>query len=166
MTPVLLAAFLLAPQSPPAKPKTPPCTAVEHRQFDFWIGEWDVTLPNGKPAGQNRITSILGGCVLHESWKSARGANEGESFNIYGPDGRWHQTWVDNGGTLLNLAGGVRDGAMVMSEETRDREGRLTLNEIRWEKLPSGQVRQHWRTSTDGGATWSDAFVGIYTRMK
>jgi len=27
------------------------CTAPEHHQFDFWIGEWDVTLPNGKAAG-------------------------------------------------------------------------------------------------------------------
>ena len=47
--------------SPPAKP----CTAAENRQFDFWIGDWDVTTPNGKAAGTNRINPILGGCVLH-----------------------------------------------------------------------------------------------------
>lgn len=37
------------------------CTEPEHHQFDFWIGEWDVTLPNGKAAGTNRIEPILNG---------------------------------------------------------------------------------------------------------
>ena len=32
-----------------ARPRA--CTSTEHHQFDFWIGEWDVTLPNGKAAG-------------------------------------------------------------------------------------------------------------------
>lgn len=42
---------------------SPPCSSQEHRQFDFWLGEWDVT-QKGKPAGTSRITAILGGCVL------------------------------------------------------------------------------------------------------
>jgi len=37
------------------------CTAPEHHQFDFWIGEWDVTLPNGKTAGTNRIGAAAAG---------------------------------------------------------------------------------------------------------
>ncbi|HET9792353.1 MAG TPA: hypothetical protein VFR08_13715, partial [Candidatus Angelobacter sp.] len=28
-----------APQTPPAKPG---CQAAEYRQFDFWIGDWEV----------------------------------------------------------------------------------------------------------------------------
>jgi len=27
-------------------------------------------------------------------------------------------------------------------------------------------VKQHWRSSTDGGKTGSDIFVGIYTKKK
>ena len=38
------------------------------------------------------------------------------------------------------------------------------LGAVLGEKLPTGQVKQHWRTSTDGGKTWADAFVGIYTK--
>ena len=26
------------------------CSAPEHRQFDFWVGDWDVTTPTGKLA--------------------------------------------------------------------------------------------------------------------
>ena len=64
---------LLAAQetAPAAAPKA--CAAPEHRQFDFWIGEWEVTTPNGAPAGRNRIESILDGCALRESWTGAKG---------------------------------------------------------------------------------------------
>jgi hypothetical protein len=39
-------------------------------------------------------------------------------------------------------------------------------HEISWEKLTTGQVKQHWRSSASGGETWQDIFVGIYTKKK
>ena len=144
----------------------PPCASVEHRQFDFWVGEWEVTQPDGTLAGTNRIEVILGGCVLQESWASANGKSVGHSFNLYGRDGKWHQTWVDNSGLLLELVGGLEDGRMVMGQDRTGPDGRPARHEISWEKLPSGQVKQHWRSSADGGQTWSDVFVGIYTRKE
>src|SRR5262245_23301808 len=33
-----------------------PCGAPENRQFDFWIGDWQVHKPDGSFAGMNRIT--------------------------------------------------------------------------------------------------------------
>lgn len=146
------------------KPAPPPCSGPEHRQFDFWVGEWDVTTPDGKPAGTNRIESILGGCVLMESWESTSGQSVGHSFNLYSRDGKWHQTWVDNGGTLLELVGGLDGDRMVMSQERTTPDGKASLHEISWTPLETGQVKQHWRVTTDGGETWRDAFVGIYTK--
>jgi hypothetical protein len=49
-----------------------PCSAAEHHQFDFWIGHWDVFLPNGNKAGENRIEAIEGGCALLEQWSGRR----------------------------------------------------------------------------------------------
>jgi hypothetical protein len=150
-------------------PRPAPCSGPEHHQFDFWIGDWDVTNPSGKLAGTNRIESMLGGCVLFESWKSANGKSEGHSFSIYARDGKWHQTWVDNGGLLLELVGGIEEGSherMVMSQERVGPDGKKALHEISWTKLDSGQVRQHWRVTTDGGQSWKDVFVGIYTRRQ
>ena len=109
------------------KPAPPPCSGPEHRQFDFWVGEWDVTTPDGKPAGTNRIESILGGCVLMESWESTNGKSVGHSFNLYSSDGKWHQTWVDNGGTLLELVGGLDGDRMVMSQERTTPDGKASL---------------------------------------
>jgi hypothetical protein len=148
-----------APTTPPK-----PCSGPEHRQFDFWVGDWAVSLPDGTPAGTNSVEVILGGCVLRESWRSANGKSVGHSFNLYAPDGKWHQTWVDNSGLLLELVGGLEGGRMVMSQERTRPDGQKTLDEISWTKLETGQVRQHWRATADGGKTWNDVFVGIYTR--
>ena len=36
-------------------PPPPPCATPAHGEFDFWLGDWDVTLADGKPAGTNHI---------------------------------------------------------------------------------------------------------------
>jgi hypothetical protein len=163
---IALAAPLAAQETPAASASPPPCAGAGHREFDFWIGEWDVSRPDGPVVGTNRIESILDGCVLYESWTSTGGGSVGHSFNIRARDGRWHQTWVDNSGLLLQLTGGMVEGRMVMAQDLRHLDGTTTRHEISWEPLPSGQVKQHWRASEDGGKTWTDVFVGIYTRKK
>ncbi len=147
-----------------AAQQTAPCDGAPHRQFDFWIGEWDVYLPDGRVAGSNSIQPKLGGCVLHERWTSA-GSHAGESFNIRGPDG-WHQSWVDNGGLLLLLDGGLVGKAMVMTGTTKDAAGRSVLNRITWTPISADSVRQHWEVSTNAGTDWSTAFDGMYVRKR
>src|SRR5262245_49467121 len=86
-----------------------PCTSLEHRQFDFWTGEWDVTAANGKTAGTNRITPILGGCALREDWRGSGGLS-GTSLNMWDPASKhWRQTWVDDRGNVLLLTGQFHD---------------------------------------------------------
>ncbi len=144
--------------------KKKPCTIAEHRQFDFWIGEWDVFDRAGNQIGTNRIEAKLGGCVLHEHWKAQGGGSVGESFNIYdGTRGVWHQTWVDNQGTLLMLEGRLKEGAMVLEGKTQNATGH-TLHRVTWTPNADGSVRQHWQSSQDGGTSWSTAFDGKYVR--
>jgi hypothetical protein len=155
---------LLCSAASPATAQGAGCTGDKHRQFDFWLGDWQVTGPDGTVAGTNRIRSIQGGCVLHESWRGASGTT-GESFNMYyNRDGLWHQTWVDNSGGRLDLIGGLRDGAMVLEGITPADDGQEVLHRITWSRLDGGRVRQHWQTSRDAGVTWADAFVGIYSK--
>jgi hypothetical protein len=147
---------------------TPPpaCDRPEHRHFDFWIGEWDVTLPNGQTAGTNRIQSINAGCALREEWTGA-GGSTGTSLNVFDASaGRWHQTWIGSDGVLLMLDGGLRDGMMELSGVTTGANGAKTLHRIRW--TPVGgtprTVRQLWESSTDGGKSWVVAFDGTYRK--
>lgn len=142
------------------------CSRPEHRQFDFWVGEWDVTRPDGRAAGTNHIRLIHGGCALLEEWTGA-GGSTGTSLNAFDPTtGRWHQTWIGSDGLLLQLDGGMKDGAMELVGVTLGANGDRTLQRIRWTPLGGtpARVRQLWETSVDGGRTWSVAFDGMYVR--
>jgi len=87
------------------------------------------------------------------------------SFNVYdATDRRWHQVWVDSQGTLLQLAGGIVDGRMVLEGPGVGPKGETIVNRIAWEKLPDGRVRQTWTVSSDGGTSWSTAFDGFYSK--
>ena len=144
----------------------PACSEPEYRQFDFWLGDWDVQLPNGKAAGVNHVRSLLGGCVLQENWTGS-GGSVGTSFNIYDRSQRkWHQTWVDNQGTLLQLDGGFADGRMTLQGVTRDSTGVQALQRITWSQPRAGEVRQLWETSGDGGKKWTVVFDGQYVKQR
>lgn len=139
------------------------CDAAEHRQFDFWLGEWRVHTPDGKLAGTNRIERGYGGCVLHERYSTERGF-AGESLNVYDRSRKlWHQTWVDNTGTLLLLEGGLRDGSMVLEGQTAAADGRTVKHRITWTPNADGSVRQFWQ-STDAKGEWTTTFDGRYRR--
>jgi hypothetical protein len=150
------------------------CQAPEHRQFDFWLGRWEVRNPDGDVVGHNEIARVAGGCGLLERWRGARGST-GVSVNAYDPDlGRWTQRWVGDGATLW-LEGGLEEGLerpqgpegprpMVLSGTAPRATPRgQVLDRISWTPLPDGRVRQVWEVSDDGGATWREIFVGLYS---
>jgi hypothetical protein len=145
-------------------PLSPSCSAAEYRQFDFWIGDWEVTA-NGKVAGVNRIERILDGCGLLESWTGASGYR-GNSLNFYDASRkRWHQTWTDTSGLALALDGALAGGNMVLSGTRFDTERQQTVHDrITWTPNADGSVRQLWEASTDG-KSWSTVFDGLYARM-
>jgi len=155
------------PAATPA-PKTPPgCTAPEHRQFDFWLGDWVVRDPAGKVVGENHLTSVHKGCALFENWTGSGGFT-GSSLSLYdAARKKWHQTWVDIGGSLLLLDGELVDGRMVLAGKSPpDSQGAIALQRVTWSPLPDGRVRQHWESSTDSGKTWTTVFDGYYTKAK
>lgn len=143
-----------------------PCTDAAYRQFDFWIGEWEVT-EDGSAAGTNSIRAVHGGCAVEENWRGASGLT-GSSFNIYDQaTGHWHQTWVDSQGTLLQLDGGMVGGAMVLSGERPARDGSAaTTHRITWTPGDDGSLRQLWEVSRDGGQSWSVSFDGHYQPLE
>jgi hypothetical protein len=172
----------LVMQAPSPQPATPPkpfdCAAPEHRQFDFWIGEWDVVpsaamaasspppAPGRKPAS-NVVERAHNGCVLIENWDDRTGGT-GQSFNLFDRTRkRWHQTWVDSNGGLHQYEGELKDGTMVFMGEVplppaSRFQGRRT---IRLSFIPMGPdtVRQ-FSESLNSDGTWSVNYDLIYTR--
>jgi hypothetical protein len=138
------------------------CTDAAFRQFDFWLGEWDVYGPAGQKAGHNVITPVEGGCAIAEHWTSARGGT-GTSLNFYDRvDRKWHQAWMDSDGDALRLTGGFADGHMRLRSDSIDG----TINRITWTPAPDGTVKQYWDASSDGGRTWKTAFDGKYVKVQ
>ena len=150
----------------PGQGPPPDCTAAKFRQFDFWIGEWRVTA-GGREAGANVIESALDGCAIAEHWTSV-GEVRGESLNFYDrATGAWHQAWTDERGNALWMTGGLIDGQMVMQTDPLPAgNGSEVAHRITWAREGSGQVRQFWESTTDGGATWSTVFDGVYSRVE
>jgi hypothetical protein len=154
-----------------AQESEPACSSLEYRQFDFWVGNWDVydysTGAKGDFAGTNDIKLLFNDCVLQENWVGNGGLN-GSSYNIYSQlDKKWHQTWVDNRATLLVLAGEFKDGKMILEGQHPGRNPGVTVMErITWNLVDNdpNQVRQFWEFSRDGGTTWEVAFDGLYVR--
>ncbi len=157
----MLATLLLAAQSQPSQPPT--CTAPEHRQFDFWVGDWVVRGPKGGQAGTNRIEKVENGCAIQENWTAANGAT-GRSLNVYEPVSKsWIQVW-SGGGMVLLLRGAYDGEKMVMEGESIGQSGSVVRDRITWSRLPGDRLRQFWEQSADGGKTWTVAFDGTYSR--
>lgn len=138
-----------------------PCQSPEFREFDFWLGDWNVESPASPGSvSRNRITSINGGCTIHESYTTPLGY-EGTSLNFYDAARKvWHQTWIDNQGGAAYLEGGLQGKEMVLSTNTDPQ----AVNRITWTPLDDGRVRQHWEATADGGKSWTTVFDGYYSR--
>ena len=166
-TPMLLAVAIAAAAHTASSADTPaaaPCVAPIYHQFDFWIGNWNVT-ENGKPAGSNRIDRLLEGCALMENWVGVDGSR-GHSLNFYDSRrGVWQQTWIDNSAGTLNLSGRFTGGHMVLTGSSSDPKTHAQrIDRITWTPYPDGTVRQLWDQSADAGRTWKVVFDGRYTR--
>jgi hypothetical protein len=139
---------------------------AKYREFDFWLGTWDVR-PNGSPnapPAKNVITQMDQGCVVFESWTAP--GSEGQSFNIYDRTrGKWFQYWVDRSGGLHEYSGNYSDNAMwyegeVPGPNNTRRKARLTFF-----RIAPDTVRQFSESPGPNG-TWTVNYDLIYTRVK
>jgi ketosteroid isomerase-like protein len=141
------------------------------REFDFWLGEWDVR-PTGQPAAgpaaRNTVTLDDNGCVVTEHWV-APGGSEGQSFNIFDRSmGQWRQTWVDNVGGQHDYRGTLKGGNMVYLGDTpapNGQAGRIPTR-LTFVHIGPDSVRQFSEQSSDSGRSWQVAYDLMYVRRK
>jgi len=138
--------------------KSPPCTSVQHRAFDFWIGEWEVRARGKKrSSARSSITKSNNGCSIHERYVTSSGYT-GNSLNFYdAANKKWHQTWIDIQGKPLYLDGDFDNNKMVLSDK---------INRITWSVNGKDEVSQIWEVSKDNGKNWKTIFDGIYQKIK
>ncbi len=137
----------------------------EQRQFDFWLGEWDLSWGDGATA-TNSIYLDFDGHVIVESFDGRPSLElQGTSLSTYDFDRRqWRQTWVDNQGSRFEFAGEFRDGEMELRAET-DVGGRPALLRMRWFNVREDALDWAWERSDDGGRSWTPLWEVAYSRV-
>ncbi|MEM8908357.1 MAG: hypothetical protein AAGD05_10970, partial [Bacteroidota bacterium] len=101
-----------------------PCSTEGFRQFDFWVGEWDVYHTQADTVvGYNHIKRILNDCVIEENWTGS-GGFRGKSFNTYNPvDSTWNQVWVDVSGATYHFSGRYQNDVMALKGSSKTAQG-------------------------------------------
>lgn len=150
-----------------------PCASDEARQFDFWLGDWELSWPaeqtggeqGTRGSGSNRIDKLFGECVIEENFSTDDASFRGHSVSVYDEDsGIWRQTWVDSAGGYLVFSGQFDDGVMELRTEPRERDGNITIQRMRFTDITHDSLEWVWQGSRDGGATWDDLWNISYTR--
>ncbi len=146
-----IATTLVAPFPAAAQSGLPPtnlCATDGHREFDFWVGKWDVFDPRDNSlVAHSLIEKLYGGCAVRENWMPLKGSGGG-SLNVYRPTTRsWRQTWVDSGNNVNEYAGGMAGGKMVLTGRAIDVREHAKRVRITYESRRDGIVVQtgfHW----------------------
>lgn len=149
-----------------AERKKKPCMfSAQARQFDFWVGEWEVFNLAGQKVGTNTIQMFAEGCGVMENWTDTVGGS-GKSINYYDAStGKWYQHWIGHGGGALRYAGNFKENAMRFEGETVA-AGKKTLQKLTFFKLDENTVRQLAEISADDGKTWTVSYDFKYVRKK
>lgn len=156
---------VLAQQEPPGCHDVPGA-----RDFDFWVGEWNVySAADGEFGGTNRISKRSNGCLILEEWTSVTGG-DGTSMNYLDPTtGQWRQIWMGSN-NYIDYSGGLNDdGDMVLEGEiTYFGENGSRSFPFRgvWTPNEDGSVTQHFTQYDADNDVWNDWFVGRYVRQE
>jgi hypothetical protein len=167
--PVSLA--LARQQGSTAKPPDP-CAAPEQKQFDFWVGEWELTWPGAKDGqvghGTNSIRRVLDSCVVEENFSGGDAMHlRGMSVSLFDlRAGKWKQTWVDNEGSYLDFVGEFKDGQMILAREATRPDGTRILQRMVWKNITPNELDWSWESSKDGGKTWQVNWPIHYHKRK
>jgi len=144
-----------------------PCERVpEASDFDFWVGRWEVRLPDGTLVGTNTVSKGDGGCSIQERWEGA-GGSSGTSVSFFLPSrGEWRQVWTGSSGTLFDITGKLVEGSMRMEGQIEYVEtNRVVAFRAAWTQAADGRVRQRLEEFDLAAQTWVVWFDGFYRRI-
>jgi hypothetical protein len=169
-----LAAQPSGPGTFPVHPDLPP----ESRQFDFWVGEWDVNLRILQDDGswQDAVGStahvypILSGKAVLELWSDDRQAGiKGYSLRYWNVSEAHWDLWLNWPGmnrsaTGSPLTGTFRHGRGEFFARGRAADGSTRATRYTFSDVSPTSLRWDDAVSTDGGRTWSANWIMEFTR--
>ncbi len=158
---------LLAARSPRPPLRSKACAAPEHRQFDFWIGEWEVSHSDGAlPATTASSRSSAAACsrrswTRRQGWLAAPATMPTTGRGARGTRPGWTTAaWCSGSMAPSPTAGWCSAG------ETRDTSGAPVLNRITWQETGPGRSGSSGRRPEDGGGTWTRGLRWTYRKRR
>jgi hypothetical protein len=135
----------------------------EKRQFDFWLGDWNLTWGDGQ-TGTNRIEALWNGEVIQENFDGQPSMElKGMSVSTYDPAlGKWRQTWVDSDGSYIDLTGEFNNNQMILYT-TRKIEDAMVQFKMIFYNIAHDSFDWSWERSTDG-QNWTPSWQIHYER--
>lgn len=146
-----------------------PCTEARQKQFDFLVGDWNLTWPGqngGISHGTNHVMQVLGGCAVEENF-SAGPTNSLRGMSVSTFDmrlGKWKQTWVDNKGASVDFIGEFDHGQMTLQREATKSDGTRVFQRMVYKNISANEFDWSWESSQDGGRTWQVLWPIHYKR--
>lgn len=151
-----------------AQSDTTPCSLPESKQFDFWLGEWNLSWKDtdGRELnGTNKINKILDGCVVQENFETADGTFKGTSVSLYNQRlKKWQQTWVDNAGAYLDFTGEFSNDRMELSRDGKDKNGKPIQLRMIFYNITNNEFDWNWEKTDDNGTNWKVLWKIHYKR--
>jgi len=150
-----------------------PCSSADARQFDFWLGDWDLSWPAEQTGGEegerqtgtNRITRLFGDCVIEENFATDDGKLSGHSVSVYDERARlWRQTWVDSSGGYLVFTGGLDGGDMELRTQPVPEGGETKVQRMVFSQITANSLEWSWQGSRDDGSRWTELWNICYRR--
>ncbi len=156
------------------------CDAPEARQFDFWIGEWDVSNRQANPAAPSnstlyatgsaelRVYPVADGCGLVEHWEGNLGWGRVLGFSLRAYDPRtdswsillnWPAPNSGTPATFSTFEGGFRHGRGEFFNSIVGADGNVTKSRFTFSDISSNRYRWDGASSTDDGLTWKTTWI-------
>jgi hypothetical protein len=153
----------------------------EYRQFDFWIGEWDV-LNRNRPSDDTRwfdtgsatarVYPVVAGCGLVEHWRGQAYGNflVGFSLRAFNPSlGQWDLVllWPNAGEPRFGeLAGGFRHNRGEFYSRGLSAAGDTTLTRLSFSDVTPNSLRWQNDFSMDNGRSWDSGWIQELNRRE
>lgn len=156
------------------------CAEPEARQFDFWIGEWDVVNRN-KPAGPgewsvtgtatDRVHAVAGGCAIVEHWRGRAFVPpveiDGFSVRAYDPErGVWDLVllWPIQGPAAFGTpSGGFAKGRGDFRNSFVNPAGDSVRTRLSFSRITADGLQ--WNNAFRvGDAPWDSTWIMEFTR--
>ena len=150
----------------------------DHRQFDFWMGEWDVNLRirqsdntwDDAIKSTARIYRILDGKAILELWNENKFGEgiKGYSLRYFNVQKNKWELWLNwpspNQSGTSSLEGVFRHGRGDFFAERSINDSTTMISRYSFNDITSHSLRWDDGYSTDGGKTWSGNWIMEFSR--